>query len=81
MQLRPLDPGLPSIGRLSVSAAPSVRTNLFTVKAQEVPALLESLGGRCELDEAAARLHIHTTSSRDWRELRLSELRYLAVGG
>ena len=42
MQLRPLDPAFPIDRQLSVSAAPVVLINLFTVKAQEVPALLKA---------------------------------------
>src|SRR6516164_9730366 len=42
MQLRPLDPVFPIDRQLSVSAAPVVLINLFTVEAQEVPALLKA---------------------------------------
>jgi len=42
MQLRPLDPAFPIDRQLSVSAAPVVLINLFTVEAQEIPALLKA---------------------------------------
>ena len=42
MQLRPLDPAFPIDRQLSVSAAPIVLINLFTVEAQEIPALLKA---------------------------------------
>jgi len=42
MQLRPLDPAFPIDQQLSVSASPVVLVNLFTVEAQDVPALLKA---------------------------------------
>jgi heme-degrading monooxygenase HmoA len=42
MQLRPLDPVFPIDRQLSVSAAPVVLINLFTVDTQDVPALLKA---------------------------------------
>ena len=42
MQLRPLDPAFPINRQLSVSASPVALINVFTVDAQDVPALLKA---------------------------------------
>jgi heme-degrading monooxygenase HmoA len=42
MRLPPLDPAFPIDRQLSVSAAPVVLVNLFSVEAQDVPALLKA---------------------------------------
>jgi len=42
MKLRPLDPSFPITQQLSLSASPAVLVNLFTVEAEDIPALLKA---------------------------------------
>ena len=81
LQLRPMDTQVPIFNQLGEDLGPRHPNQRLHRRRRGCARAAQGLGRRCQLDEEPSGLHLHATAPRHRRQLRVSELCGVAIGG